>query len=264
MATSPLTLDLFDQWTATATDSHTTAATKATLEPVSPAPAPAPATRSKFTPELAEEVPQTPGQTHATPANLRRAIQELLKHGWLEQQSKPQLFRHLATQLERANALLEPLDLQVRMDDTRGLAYVAIAADYQAEDGQEDEWTHPLVRRQRLTLEQSLLLAILRREFLQQEQERGIGVPVSIGVEQLLPQLEIYLGASGSDMQDRKRLLALLDNLRTHGVVSEVDAQERLFIRPMIVHLANPQNLQALLQHLRHVTRQQEGSHDAT
>jgi hypothetical protein len=30
-----------------------------------------------------------------------------------------------------------------------------------------------------------------------------------------------------------------------------VDAQERITIRPMIVHLANPQNLQALLQHLR-------------
>jgi len=51
-------------------------------------------------------------------------------------------------------------------------------------------------------------------------------------------------------MQERKRLLNLLENLRGHGVVSDVDAQERITIRPMIVHLANPQNLQALLQHL--------------
>jgi len=102
-----------------------------------------------------------------------------------------------------------------------------------------------------LTLDQSLLLAILRREFLQQEQERGTGVVVYTTVDQLLPQMEIYLGASGSDMQDRKRLLTLLENLRTHGVVSEPDAQESLQIRPMIVHLANPHNLQNLLQHLR-------------
>lgn len=250
MATSPLTLDLFDQWTASAAPK---AAPASTPQPqVAGAEADADA-----------DAPQTVAQTRATPANLRRAIQELLKYGWLEQQSKPQLFRHLATELARANALLEPLDLEVRMDDTRGLAYVAIPSDFQGEDGQEDEWTHPLVRRQRLTLEQSLLLAILRREFLQQEQERGIGVPVSISVEQLLPQLEIYLGASGSDLQDRKRLLTLLDNLSTHGVVSEVQAQECLVIRPMIVHLANPQNLQALLQHLRDLTRQGEGSHDA-
>lgn len=54
------------------------------------------------------------------------------------------------------------------------------------------------MRRQRLTLEQSLLLAVLRREFLQQEQERGIGVPVYTSVEQLLPQLEIYLAPAAA------------------------------------------------------------------
>ena len=236
MATTPPDADLFDQWIAPQPGN-------------APAPEPAPAT---------EAAPVTPG----TPGHLRRAMQELLRQGLLEQQSKPQLFRHVATDLARVNTLLEPLDLEVRLDDTRGLLYVAIPADYQGDDEEEDAWTHPLVRRQRLTLEQSLLLAILRREFLQQEQERGMGVPVSISVEQLLPQLEIYLGASGIDMQDRKRLLTLLENLRTHGVVSEVDAQERLFIRPMIVHLANPQNLQALLQHLRALTRRQEDSHD--
>ena len=230
MATSPLTLDLFDQWTASAAPKAAPASTPAVA---------------------AEDAPQTLAQTRATPANLRRAIQELLKYGWLEQQSKPQLFRHLATELARANALLEPLDLEVRMDDTRGLAYVAIPSDFQGEDGQEDEWTHPLVRRQRLTLEQSLLLAVLRREFLQREQEGGLGVAVQLGLDGLLAQLEIYLGATGSQMQDRKRLLELLEKLRAHGVVSEVDAQDQLTIRPMIVHLANPENLQGLLAHLR-------------
>src|SRR5574344_900707 len=118
MATSPLTLDLFDQWTASAAPKAAPASTPAVA---------------------AEDAPQTLAQTRATPANLRRAIQELLKYGWLEQQSKHQLFRHLATELARANALLEPLDLEVRMDDTRGLAYVAIPSDFQGEDGQEDE-----------------------------------------------------------------------------------------------------------------------------
>lgn len=52
-------------------------------------------------------------------------------------------------------------------------------------------------------------------------------------------------------MQDRKRLLELLEKLRAHDVVSEVDAQDQLTIRTMIVHLANPENLQGLLAHLR-------------
>ena len=236
MPTSP---DLFDQWAAAPQASPAVGA-----EP-SPEPLPEPA------PEAAP----------ATPQPLRRALQELLKMGLLEQASKPQLFRHIAIDTARVNALLEPLDLQVRVDDLRGLAYVAVAPGWQADDAEDDdEWTHPLVRRQRLTLEQSLLLAVLRREFLQREQEGGLGVAVQLGLDGLLPQLEIYLGATGSDMQDRKRLLELLDKLRAHGVVSEVDAQDQLTIRPMIVHLANPENLQGLLAHLRGL--QQAGSND--
>ena len=224
MTTAP---DLFDQWAAAAT----------------------PAAQPAETPEAATPVP--PEAPTATPAALRRAVQELLKMGLLEQAAKPQLFRQLLTEQARVNALLEPLDLRLRVDDVRGLALVAVAADFAGEAEDDDEWTHPLVRRQRLTLEQSLLLAILRREFLQREQEGGIGRPVQIAVDSLLPQLEIYLGSTGSDMQERKRLAALLEHLRGHGVVSDVDAQERITIRPMIAHLANPENLQALLAHLR-------------
>ena len=221
--------DLFDQWAAAPQASPVSDAAPAPEPPPEPAPEAAP----------------------ATPQPLRRALQELLRNGLLEQTAKPQLFRHIASSTARVNALLEPLDLQVRVDDLRGLAYVAVAPSWQAEDADDDEWTHPLVRRQRLTLEQSLLLAVLRREFLQREQEGGLGVAVQLGLDGLLPQLEIYLGATGSDMQDRKRLLELLDKLRAHGVVSEVDAQDQLTIRPMIVHLANPENLQGLLAHLR-------------
>ena len=236
MPTSP---DLFDQWAAAPQASPVHGNEPAPGTPPEPAPEAAP----------------------VTPQPRRRALQELLRNGLLEQASKPQLFRHIANDMAHVNRLLEPLDLQVRVDDLRGLAYVAVAPGWQADDAEDDdEWTHPLVRRQRLTLEQSLLLAVLRREFLQREQEGGLGVAVQLGLDGLLPQLEIYLGATGSDMQDRKRLLELLEKLRAHGVVSEVDAQDQLTIRPMIVHLANPENLQGLLAHLRGL--QQAGSND--
>lgn len=229
MPSKKSTPDIFDQW-ATA------------------APAPVPEE-----PNAIAAAPNTNTNTSATPVALRRAVQELLKHGLLEEATKQQLFRQVAGDTDRINAQLEPLDLEVRVDDVRGLAFIAVAPDYHGDgDGEnDDEWTHPLLRRQRLTLEQSLLLAILRREFLQREQEGGIGVPVQLPIDRLLAQIEIYLGTTGSDMQERKRLATLLEVLRGHGVVSEVDAQESITIRPMIVHLANPQNLQALLQHLR-------------
>ena len=225
MPTQPPEPDIFDQW-ASATP---------------------PARDQAAAPPAAPE----PGTAPATPVALRRAVQELVKYGLLEQAAKPHLFRQITTDTAKVDALLEPLDLRVLVDDHRGLVFVAIAAQYQPDGEDDDDWTHPLVRRQRLTLEQSLLLAILRREFLLREQESGLGTPVQLPVDSLLPQLEIYLGHTGSSMQERKRLLTLLESLRGHGVVSEVDAQDSFTIRPMIVHLANPENLQALLQQLR-------------
>ena len=237
MPTPNTTPDIFDQWASPALPpNQATQAGKNTVE---------------NTNESAADNTAPETNAPATPVALRRAVQELLRNGTLEHATKPQLFRQLASDTERVNAQLEPLDLTLRVDDARGLAYVAVRPDYQGDAEDDDEWTHPLVRRQRLTLEQSLLLALLRRAFLQREQESGVGVPVQLAVDGLLPLLEMYLGSTGSEMQERKRLLNLLENLRGHGVVSELDAQERITIRPMIVHLANPQNLQALLQHLR-------------
>ncbi|HCE94860.1 MAG TPA: hypothetical protein DEV74_20585 [Acidovorax sp.] len=194
--------------------------------------------------------------TLRTPPNVRQALQFLLAHGWLESATKPKLFHLIAAQTTLLDALLEPLDLRVVVDDVRGLAFLAVVPDYAGDDtdeSEQDDWTHPLMKRQRLTLEQSLLLALLRREFLQREQESGTGTAVRITVDSLLPQLETYLGATGSDMQERKRLGQLLENLRTHGMVTEVDAQDCITIRPMIVHLLNPENLQTLLLRLRAV-----------
>jgi hypothetical protein len=239
MPSKNTTPDIFDQWASAV---------------------PVPKQAAAPTLDTDESAVQSKGPDHdtnvppATPVALRRAVQELLRNGALEHATKPQLFRQLVSDTARVNAQLEPLDLTLRVDDARGLAYVAIRPGYQPDAEEDDEWTHPLVRRQRLTLEQSLLLAVLRREFLQREQESGLGVPVQLAVDGLLPLLEMYLGSTGSEMQERKRLLHLLENLRGHGVVSDVDTQERITIRPMIVHLANPQNLQALLQHLRTLT----------
>ena len=199
---------------------------------------------------------QNPSQT---PSNVRQALQFLLAHGWLESAAKPKLFGLVAAQTTLLNALLEPLDLRVVVDDVRGLAFLTVVPGYAGDDtdeSEQDDWTHPLMKRQRLTLEQSLLLALLRREFLQREQESGTGAVVRVTVDSLLPQLETYLGSTGSDMQERKRLTQLLENLRTHGMVSEVDAQDCITIRPMIVHLLNPENLHPLLLRLRALAEQ--------
>ena len=243
--------DIFDRMAAQA----------ASVASATPQPTPQPLSKEQL-PALDARglVTQNPSRT---PHNVRQALQFLLAQGWIESVAKPKLFGLIAAQTTLLDALLEPLDLRVVVDDVRGLAFLAVVPDYAGDDADEseqDDWTHPLMKRQRLTLEQSLLLAILRREFLQREQEGGLGVPVQLAIDSLLPQLDIYLGHTGSDMQERKRLLTLLEHLRGHGVVSDVDAQERITLRPMIVHLANPENLQALLARLRELANTPEAS----
>jgi hypothetical protein len=193
---------------------------------------------------------------------IREATQELLKYGLLEEASKPNLYRVALTNPEEVIRILEPLDLDIGIDEIRGLLYVKVRLD---ETPDQDEWSHPLVRRQRLNLEQSLLVAILRQHFVSWEQESGTGAnQAQIAIDELLPQLQIYLGDPGSESKERTRLLTLLDQLKGHGLVTSPDAHERIVIRPIIAHLADPINLQALLVWLREKIAQQTSSNDSS
>ncbi|EHI3196223.1 DUF4194 domain-containing protein [Salmonella enterica] len=196
-----------------------------------------------------------PDRETRTQKKIREATQELLKFGLLEEVSKPNLYRVALTHPEEVIRILEPLDLDIGIDDIRGLLFVKVRRD---DTSEPDEWSHPLVRRQRLNLEQSLLVAILRQHFVAREQESGTGASqTQIAIDDLLPQLQIYLGDPGSESKERTRLLTLLDQLKGHGLVTSPDPHERIVIRPIIAHLADPVNLQSLLEWLRKQIAQQ-------
>lgn len=184
-----------------------------------------------------------------TPQRVREAVQEMLKYGLLEESHKPNLYRSALSNIEAVASILEPLDLAMGVDEIRGLVFVIVR---QGEAADQDDWSHPLVRRQRLNLEQSLLIAILRQHFITYEQESGTGASQAlVAIDDLTPQLQVYLGELGSEAQERNRLITLLDQLKGHGLVSALDAHDRVIIRPIITHLANPENLQALVAWLR-------------
>lgn len=59
---------------------------------------------------------------------------------------------------------------------------------------EQDDWSYPFVRLQRLNLEQSLLIAILRQHFIAHIQKSGTGVSQAlVAVDELIPQLQVYL-----------------------------------------------------------------------
>lgn len=184
-----------------------------------------------------------------TQQRVRESVQEMLKYGLLEESHKPNLYRSALSNTEEVAKILEPLDLAMGVDEVRGLIFVIVR---QGEVAEQDDWSHPLVRRQRLNLEQSLLIAILRQHFIAYEQESGTGASqAQVAVDELIPQLQVYLGELGSEAKERNRIITLLDQLKGHGLVSALDAHDRVIIRPIITHLANPENLQALVAWLR-------------
>ena len=106
--------------------------------------------------------------THRTNPEVKAALQELMRLGYLEESRKPILFKSAVLHEALLNGALEPLDLKLMIDTHRGLALLILLPSEDA--GRDDDWSHPLVRRQRLTLEQSLLVALLREAFLLHEQ----------------------------------------------------------------------------------------------
>lgn len=194
----------------------------------------------------------SPDPATATRLDLKEVVQELLKCGFIGSDRKHHVFATAMRLRSEINAALEPLDLALRLDELRGLAILCVAESASASP--DEEWGHPLVRRQRLTIEQSLLVAILRQFYVIQEQETGIGVSeIKVPVEDLLAELGGFLGDTGSDAKNEQRLLTLLDQLKPHGIVSEPDKNRDITIRPLIAHLANPETLTTLLAHFRHL-----------
>ena len=201
--------------------------------------------------ELKCEVPDVkPAERSETvPLEVKEVTQALLKNGYIEEAANPVLFRKAAVHERAIHGALVPLDLTLRLDTHRGIAFLVVAeAVFESSEG-DQAWSHPLVRRQRLTLEQSLLVAILRQAFMIHEQESGIGhAAAKIAVDELLSQFLTYFDDSGSDARNESRLMNLLDQLKIHGIVSEVDSNLEVTIRPIIAHVANAESLSALLR----------------
>ncbi|MFN5101258.1 MAG: hypothetical protein ACK5GJ_00525, partial [Planctomycetota bacterium] len=76
----------------------------------------------------------------ASPRELKIAVQELLKQGFIEESQRQDLFRSVSLQLDAINQTLEPLDLCVRVDSHRGVAFLVVAKIQAPEDAEQESW----------------------------------------------------------------------------------------------------------------------------
>ena len=186
-----------------------------------------------------------------TPKALKTITQELLKNGLIESSSKPDLYQRLLSEKNTLSQIFEPLDLHISHDDIRGIAYLTVLKN----DDDSDSWSHPLVRKKPLTLEQSLVVAILRQYYITYELDHGQGAAnISIGLEELLALVNTYYGNNGSESADQKRLTETMNKLKEQGIVSAINKYDQITIRPIIVHIANHENLTLLLKAMKEKT----------
>jgi ribosomal protein S15P/S13E len=88
------------------------------------------------------------------------------------------------------------------------------------------------------------------------EQDCGIGAEdARIDADELRAQFDLYLGTSGSEQRDQTRLNNILDQLHKHGIASGPDKENQVHIRPIIVHLSDPEQLTLLLQHFKQLAK---------
>lgn len=210
-----------------------------------------------YEPSGEEPVERDGDDSPRTEIILRNVAQELLRYGLLEESHKPNLYRAALNKITELNTILEPLDLVARADEVRGLVFLVTLAEPLTEE--RDDWSHPLVRKQRFTMEQTLLVAILRKYFVAHEQEAGTGSNNAIvSLDEIIPEIKVYFGDPGSEARERSRVTQLLEQLKTHGLVTTPDQHGRITIRPIIAHLANPENLSALLQWMQEKSKQED------
>jgi len=179
---------------------------------------------------------------------IREVVQKLYKNGDIEEVEDPGLYRAAVANADLVERILEPFDLNIQLDELRGLAFITVR---QEPNDTADGWTHPLVRRHTFTLEQTLLIALLRQHLIAFEMESGVGAGVAqMTVDDVVTQLHAYLGEPGSDLKDRGRATSLLEQLKNHHLVTTIDSNDRFTIRPLIAHVANPENLTTLIRWL--------------
>lgn len=195
-----------------------------------------------------QQPPENQESEQRTDPAIRSVVLDLLKHGFIEQEEKPLPYMDAKRWEHEVNTILEPLELQMKVDDMRGLLILIVLQSKDSVYKIDEAWSHPLIKRRRFTLEQSLLVALLRRYLLVSEQDQGTGMnAIKVSLDDLVNEMTRFTGDSGSDQKNERRVTECISKLKEHGIVTEPDKHSEITVRPLIKYLADPDNLQALL-----------------
>lgn len=152
-----------------------------------------------------------------------------LLRGVVEQDSHPQVWRHLVGVAPRVREHVEPLGLDLVLDDVEGYAFLRALPDQQLVELRAGRPALPrLVRRHALTYPVSLLLALLRKRLAEFDASSG-DVRLVLTREQVVDLVAVFLAGSASEARVVQQVDAALGKVVELGFVRKLPGTEPRF-----------------------------------
>jgi hypothetical protein len=206
---------------------------------------------SDIAPELvAENQAATAGRL---PAEARRALVELMRQGVVVAESRRLVFDALCAHRTLIADHLADMYLRVLIDESAGLALLLNAQSGGNDDEEED--AAALISRRTLTVYDTLLLIVLRKNFL--DRETAGDIRIRIDVAQIEALLMPFLPLTGSTNSDRKKLNGAVEGMKRRKILNAVRGEdERVEISPVIRYVVNADYLEHLLEEYRRLAEE--------
>lgn len=206
------------------------------------------------TPEASEANPEDDALDAET-TRYREALQRLISSGVIYESRHSELYQALLANKSQIRSTLRELGLRMTVDDSFGLIILRLPV---SDDIEEDEGAHPLVRRRRLTLLDSLVALVLRDHYMTRE---NVGDrTVVIDVEQLEDALRAFLPIFGSETILRKRITGAIKRFKDYNILASLPGSDNEFeVTPVIRIVVNADMLQGLRAEFEALARRYGG-----
>ena len=179
--------------------------------------------------------------------DARRALISLLRNGVVRFDTKRKIFEGLIKHQQAIQQHLADMYLVMLLDEAAGIAML-LQQDIN-EDGEEEDATS-LITRRTLTIYDTLLLLMLRKQY--QERETAGEQQVFIDVDWLEEQLMPFTPLTNSERRDKSKLNGALNRMKDRHILAAVRGEEgRLEVTPVIRYVVNAEYLEKMLAEYR-------------
>jgi len=167
-----------------------------------------------------------------------------MRWGTILADQKPILFEQVCRYQKLIESQLKNLYLRMLLDEKAGVAM--LLQQEIAGDGDQNDDIYTLITRRTLSLNDTLLLLVLRK-FYQQRESTG-ETRIIVDIERIEAYLTPFLALSNHSRADKRSLSSALKKMVERKIISPVRGEEgRYEITPVIRYVVNAEFLEKLL-----------------